>query len=130
MKNFKVLHIIPDLGTGGAERLVVNLAKAFDKDRFGVVLCSFCSKVHPPFEHQLEKGGITLYYLSKHKGSQRGVAVDGVYKHLSFQPHMENPIPIGGDGHRPCVCSKEYPGGGERFGPRGRRSLQETFTRQ
>jgi len=68
MKNFKILHIIPNLGTGGAERLVVNLAKAFDKDKFDIAICSLYPKSGTVFERQLEESRIPVYYLGKHKG--------------------------------------------------------------
>jgi len=67
-RKLHVLHIIPNLGTGGAERLVVNLVKSFDKDRFDVAVCILYPKSGTTFEKHLEKSEIPIYYLGKHKG--------------------------------------------------------------
>jgi len=68
MMKIRILHIIPNLNTGGAERLVVNLLEAIDKEKFEVAVCSLYDKSSSPFEEHLEKNGIPIYYLGKRKG--------------------------------------------------------------
>lgn len=64
----RVLHVIPSLATGGAERLVVNLLKALDKNKFEVAACSLYSETGTPFVQELKQHGIPVYCLGKHKG--------------------------------------------------------------
>lgn len=64
----RVLHIIPTFGIGGAERMVVNLLKAFNHEKFEVAACSLYSEASTFFEKQLKECKIPVYYLGKHKG--------------------------------------------------------------
>jgi glycosyltransferase involved in cell wall biosynthesis len=64
----KVLHIIPDLGSGGAERLVVDLVKFTDKSKFDVRVCVLYGKKGTPLEEELEDLEIKTYYLGKKLG--------------------------------------------------------------
>ena len=64
----RVLHIIPTFGIGGAERMVVNLLKAFNHEKFEVAACSLYSEASTFFEKQLKEYKIPVYYLGKHKG--------------------------------------------------------------
>lgn len=67
-ERIRVLHIIPNLGIGGAERLVVNLLEALDKEKFEVAACSLYPKSGTVFEHELEQHRIPIYYCGKHRG--------------------------------------------------------------
>ena len=89
-----ILHIIPNFGIGGAERLVVNLLGAIDKEKFEVAACSLYSKSGTAFEQELEQHGIPVYYLGKDKGLElrmiprlyrlfRAFKPDIVHTHLS-----------------------------------------------
>lgn len=64
----RVLHIIPTFGIGGAERMVVNLLKAFNHEKFEVAACSLYSEASTFFEKQLKAYKIPVYYLDKRKG--------------------------------------------------------------
>jgi glycosyltransferase involved in cell wall biosynthesis len=64
----KVLHIIPDLGSGGAERLVVDLVKFTDKSKFDVRVCVLYDKKGTPLEEELDDLKIKTYYLGKKLG--------------------------------------------------------------
>jgi len=64
----RVLHIIPTFGIGGAERMVVNLLKAFNHEKFEVSACSLYPEASTFFEKQLKEYKIPVYYLGKHKG--------------------------------------------------------------
>jgi len=64
----RILHIIPNIAIGGAERLVVNLLEAIDKEKFEVAACSLYPKSGTALEQELEQHGIPVYYLGKHKG--------------------------------------------------------------
>ena len=58
-----VLYVIWSLETGGAERIVVNLAKGLDKTRYNPMVC--CLNWKGKLTHELEQAGITVFILNK-----------------------------------------------------------------
>lgn len=68
MKKVKVLHIIPDLGPGGAERLLVNLLEAFDHERFEVAAVSLYPESGTILEQEIKGKGFQVYFLNKRRG--------------------------------------------------------------
>lgn len=68
MNKIKVLHIIPDFGTGGAEKLVLDLVANYNSDKFEVAILSLYDKADTIYEKQLEKNGAKVFYLDKKPG--------------------------------------------------------------
>jgi glycosyltransferase involved in cell wall biosynthesis len=68
MKKLRILHVIPNFGNGGAERLVVDLLQATDKDRFEVAAVSLYSESGSQRENEIKAKGIKAFYLNKHLG--------------------------------------------------------------
>lgn len=69
MRNkLRILHIIPNFGHGGAERLVVDLMKAIDREQFEVAAVSLYPKGDTILEQELEDNGLKVYFLNKHLG--------------------------------------------------------------
>jgi glycosyltransferase involved in cell wall biosynthesis len=64
----KVLHIVPALTPGGAERMVVHITRGLDRTRFDVVVVSIWRKVESDLEQQLNAAGVTVVYLGKGRG--------------------------------------------------------------
>ncbi len=62
-KPVNVLYVIWSLGLGGAERVVINLAKNLDKTRFNPIVC--CLNDKGRFADALEKEGIKVIALNK-----------------------------------------------------------------
>jgi len=58
-----VLYIIWSLGLGGAEQVVINLARGMDKEKFKVMVC--CLNDKGVFAEELEKEGIEVIALNK-----------------------------------------------------------------
>ncbi|MBU2102934.1 MAG: glycosyltransferase, partial [Candidatus Omnitrophica bacterium] len=58
-----ILYIIWSLGLGGAERVVINLAKGLDKNKYNVTVC--CLNDKGQFAYELEKEGIEVVALNK-----------------------------------------------------------------
>jgi len=58
-----VLYIIWSLGLGGAEQVVINLAKGIDKKKFNVIVC--CLNDKGIFAQEVEKEGIEVIALGK-----------------------------------------------------------------
>jgi len=68
MKIVKVLHIIPNFGIGGAERLVVNFLEAFDRKRFEMAVVSLYPETGTILEREIREKWLKVYYLNKHLG--------------------------------------------------------------
>lgn len=66
-----ILYIIWSLGLGGAERVVINLAKGLDKNRFKPIVC--CLNDKGIFAEELEREGIKVIALNKKQGLDFGV---------------------------------------------------------
>jgi len=64
---FKILHVTNSLGTGGAERLLVDLARFTDKDRFQMTVC--CTRRDGASRKELEKEGCEVIVLGKSRRS-------------------------------------------------------------
>jgi glycosyltransferase involved in cell wall biosynthesis len=68
MKKIRILHIIPNFGTGGAERLVVSLLEATDKERFEAAAVSLYQETGTLIEKEIKEKRLKVYYLDKHPG--------------------------------------------------------------
>jgi len=64
----RVLHVIPNFGPGGAERLLVNLLEEFDRERFQVAAVSLYPETGTILEREIREKGLEVYYFNKHKG--------------------------------------------------------------
>ncbi len=84
----RVLHIIPDFRTGGAERLVVNLLSRFDPDRFEVAGVS----LYPPRDTILEKEigekCLKVFFLNKRLGLDLGIVPQILQVLREFRPDV------------------------------------------
>jgi glycosyltransferase involved in cell wall biosynthesis len=67
MKKIKVMHIILDIGPGGAERVVLAYLKKMDKALFEPVLCILW-RAYPNEMREVKDAGIKYYHLNKKKG--------------------------------------------------------------
>jgi len=67
-KRIKVLHVIPNFGAGGAERLVLDLMEEMDHEKFEVAAVSLYPETGTVFEDEIRKKGLRVFYLDKHKG--------------------------------------------------------------
>lgn len=65
-KKINLLLITANLGIGGLERVVVNLAQSINKDRYNVSVC--CLKFKGPFADELEASGIKVYLIPQTSG--------------------------------------------------------------
>lgn len=64
----RVLHVLPNFGPGGAERLVVDLMEATDKTRFEVAAVSLYPESGTILEREIREKGLKVYFLTKHRG--------------------------------------------------------------
>ena len=66
MPKKRVLYIVEDLESGGAERVVVNLATRLDRSRFEPAVC--CLAKRGALADEIEREGIRLHVLDKKPG--------------------------------------------------------------
>ncbi len=64
----RILHILPNFGPGGAERLVVNLMETTNKERFEVAAVSLFPETGTILEKEIREKGLKVYFLNKHLG--------------------------------------------------------------
>ncbi len=69
----KVLYVIGQLGYGGAERQLVELAKGLPRERFEPVVCSLTDP--GPFVRELEEAGVEVVALGKRHGVMSGASL-------------------------------------------------------
>jgi glycosyltransferase involved in cell wall biosynthesis len=63
-----VLQVIPDLGGGGAERMLLNLVVGLDRARFDVDVVSLYARGSTPVEAELAQAGVRVTHLGKKVG--------------------------------------------------------------
>lgn len=68
VEKIKVALIVPTLSTGGAEKLVFDIASNIDKKKYSVTIVSLYPKKETYKEQILMKSGIEIIYLNKKKG--------------------------------------------------------------
>jgi glycosyltransferase involved in cell wall biosynthesis len=68
MKKTKVLHIVPTLSPGGAERVAVHIATKLNGERYEAVMVSLGGRLECDLDGLLEEAGIEVRYLGKPLG--------------------------------------------------------------
>jgi len=68
MKKLRVLHILPNFGSGGAERMAMHLLLHLDRSRYEVAAVSLFDRQGTDIEAKLEQVGVRVWYLGKHLG--------------------------------------------------------------
>lgn len=77
MKKLKVLHIVPMLGPGGAERVAVDIVMGLNRQRFEAAVVSIWGRVGCELENSLDHSDVGVEYLGK------GAGFDGrIYRKL------------------------------------------------
>jgi glycosyltransferase involved in cell wall biosynthesis len=67
-RRIKVLHILANLGTGGAERMVVHIVRGLDRQRFDAAVVCISKPFGTDLEQVLAEDGIKVWYLGKGSG--------------------------------------------------------------
>ena len=68
MNKVKVLHIIPMLSPGGAERVAVHIVTRLNRRRYEPVVVSLRGRLECDLDRLLEKAGVEVRYLGKRPG--------------------------------------------------------------
>ena len=94
----KVFIIIPTLGTGGAEKLVIDIAKNIDKSEIDLTIVVLFPKSNTIYEIEAERENLNVIYLNKKLGFDIKVILklnklikrnrpDVVHTHLNTIPY-------------------------------------------
>ena len=87
-----VLHVIYSFYTGGAEEVIVNYGKSYDKEKFNIFVCVITSGDH--MLDKLRQTGVSIYILNKSKRFDLGVMrkIRGIIKGENIDIlHLHNP---------------------------------------
>jgi glycosyltransferase involved in cell wall biosynthesis len=68
MKKIKVVHIVPTLSPGGAERVAVHIVTGLNRQRYEAVVVSLRGRLECDLDRLLEEAGVEVRYLGKPSG--------------------------------------------------------------
>ncbi|MCU1241705.1 MAG: hypothetical protein JWO71_2431 [Candidatus Acidoferrum typicum] len=68
MNKVKVVHIVPMLSPGGAERVAVHIVRGLNRQRYEPIVISFTERLGCDLDSLLDEAGIEVRYLGKHPG--------------------------------------------------------------
>ena len=68
MKKIKVVHIVPMLSPGGAERVAVHIVRGLNRERYEPVVISYTGRLDCELDRLLDEAGIKVRYLGKRPG--------------------------------------------------------------
>jgi glycosyltransferase involved in cell wall biosynthesis len=68
MKKIKVVHIVPMLNPGGAERVAVHLATGMNREKYEPAVISLMGRMDCELDRDLDAAGVEVRYLGKHLG--------------------------------------------------------------
>jgi glycosyltransferase involved in cell wall biosynthesis len=67
-KPVRVLHVLANLGTGGAERMAAHIATGLDRARFDVAVVALSKPFGTDVEQLMADAGVKVWYLGKGSG--------------------------------------------------------------
>jgi glycosyltransferase involved in cell wall biosynthesis len=65
---YRVLHILANLGAGGAERVVVHMVRGLNRQRFEPAVVAYSARYGSDLEQKLDDDGIKTWFLGKGPG--------------------------------------------------------------
>jgi len=68
MNKIKVVHIVPMLSPGGAERVAVHIVRGLNRQRYEPAVISFTGRLNCDLDRLLDEAGIEVRYLGKRPG--------------------------------------------------------------
>ncbi|WP_040198158.1 glycosyltransferase [Candidatus Soleaferrea massiliensis] len=95
----RVCIVIPSMGVGGAQKLVLQLARYLDRERFDLQILCLSGRTGGPFEEALDQTGIPAAYLGKRPGPDvrlllslcgmlKSMKPDVLHTHLHAVPYL------------------------------------------
>jgi glycosyltransferase involved in cell wall biosynthesis len=88
MNKIKVLHIVPMLSPGGAERVAVHIVRGLNPQRYQAAVVSFSGRLGCDLDRLLEEAGVEVRYLGKRPGFdyRKYHSVNNVLR--NYRPHI------------------------------------------
>jgi glycosyltransferase involved in cell wall biosynthesis len=68
MNKVKVVHVVPNLSPGGAERVAVHIVRGLSRNRYEAVVVALGRRMECDLDRLIEKDGIEVRYLGKPPG--------------------------------------------------------------
>ena len=68
MNRIRVIHIVPMLSPGGAERVAVHIVNGLNRQRFEPIIISFADPMNCDLDQMLAQAGVEVRYLGKKSG--------------------------------------------------------------
>jgi glycosyltransferase involved in cell wall biosynthesis len=68
MNRIRVIHIVPTLSPGGAERVAVHIVNGLNRERFEPIIISLANPMNCDLDHMLARAGVEVRYLEKKPG--------------------------------------------------------------
>ena len=68
MNRIRVIHIVPMLSPGGAERVAVHIVNGLNRERFEPIIISFADPMNCDLDQMLAQAGVEVLYLGKKPG--------------------------------------------------------------
>src|SRR5256885_4421969 len=68
MSRIRVIHIVPMLSPGGAERVAVHIVNGLNRERFEPIVISFADPMNCDLDELLSQAGVGGRYLAKKSG--------------------------------------------------------------
>ena len=65
---YRVLHVLANLGAGGAERMAVHIVLGLNRHRFEPAVVAYSGRYGSDLEQKLDQGGIQTWFLGKGPG--------------------------------------------------------------
>ena len=98
-ERLRIIHVVPSLSRGGAERVCVDIVTGLDRCRFDPTVVSLSSICATPLESEVSANCIPLYHLQKPRGYNaraywqltcllRAIAPDLIHTHLHVLPYV------------------------------------------
>jgi glycosyltransferase involved in cell wall biosynthesis len=88
MNKIKVLHIVPMLSPGGAERVAVHIVRGLNPQRYEAAVVSFSARLGCDLDRLLEKAGVEVRYLGKRPGFDYRMYHRVTYALRDYRPHV------------------------------------------
>jgi glycosyltransferase involved in cell wall biosynthesis len=68
MKKIRVVHIVPMLSPGGAERVAIHIVRGLNRQLYEPVVISYTGRLDCELDRLLDEAGIEVHYLGKRPG--------------------------------------------------------------
>ncbi len=88
MNKIKVLHIVPMLSPGGAERVAVHIVRGLNRQHYEAVVVSLAGRLECDLDRLLEEAGVEVRYLGKPPGFDYRMYYRVYYTLRDYQPDI------------------------------------------